>query len=253
MLATETPRNPFAHNKMAAYQPRAQMNNSNSSFGSTNTAQSNRFTSSSATSTFSYEQQPGLFPPPMPSALSPPPTNDGPAMTQSIMNKRAGADSSLYQICVNLKKRLSEVPGFHEHIMEMNEEEAEEGDFIDPVTAMWNCLRRGFPLMTIYNALRPPKPLSVDSSRFTESKIGKACTFQFLRACTNDLSFGPNEMFLITDLYGEDTTGFVKVRLLQVLVISTVLSVFNESSQFSGHKMRQQSTRLTSEAWNACP
>ena len=212
MLVTENPIT-FPQHKMATYQTRAQMNGSNSSFGSTTTnSQSNRFTSSSATSTFSYgDQQPGLFPP-LPQTFSPPPT-EGPQSTQSIMNKRAGADSSLYQICVNLKKRLADVPGFHEHILEMNEEEAEEdGDFIDPVTAMWNCLRRGFPLMTVYNALRPAKPIEVDSSRFGESKIGKACTFQFLKACVNDLKFPSNEVFLITDLYGEDTTGFVKVR-----------------------------------------
>ena len=127
------------------------------------------------------------------------------------MNRRAGADSSLYQICINLKKRLASVPGFHEHIAEMNEEEAEDGDFIDPVTAMWNCLRRGFPLMTVYNALQPTRPLGVDHSRFAESKIGKAATFQFLRACLDDLKMPSNEVFLITDLYGEDTTGFVKV------------------------------------------
>lgn len=120
-------------------------------------------------------------------------------------------ESSLYQICVNLKKRLADLPDFHEHLSEMNEEEAEDADYIDPVTAMWNCLRQGYPLMTLYNALRPAKPLVVDLKKYGESKIGKAATFQFLRACTSDLGFPSEQMFLITDLYGEDTTGFVKV------------------------------------------
>ena len=95
----------------------------------------------------------------------------------------------------------------------MDEEEAEDGDYLDPVTAMWNCLRRGFPLMTVYNALQPTRPLGVDPARFGESKIGKAATFQFLRACLDELRIPSNEVFLITDLYGEDTTGFVKVCL----------------------------------------
>ncbi|KAL9103114.1 MAG: hypothetical protein Q9163_001825, partial [Psora crenata] len=164
----------------------------------------------SATSTLSNGEQTGLFPPPLPQTFSPPP-NDTPQPTQNIMNRRAGTDSSLYQICINLKRRLADVPGFHEHIAEMDEEEALEGDFIDPVTSMWNCLRRGFPLMTVYNALRPKQPLEVDSSRYGESKIGKAATFQFLQACLGELKFPSNEVFLITDLYGEDTTGFVKV------------------------------------------
>ena len=146
----------------------------------------------------------------MPATFTPAPP-EAPQATDSIINVRAGADSSLYQICVNLKKRLADVPGFDDHIVEMNEEEAEDGDFIDPVTAMWNCLRKGFPLMTVYNALRPLHPLSVDSSRYTESKIGKACTFQYLKACVNDIKLPSTEVFLISDLYGEDTTGFVKV------------------------------------------
>ncbi|KAL9125120.1 MAG: hypothetical protein Q9217_005628 [Psora testacea] len=211
MLATESARNPLARSPIASYQPRGLMNESSSSFGSSSvTSQSNRLTSSSATSNYSSGEQQGLFPPPIPQIFSPHPM-DVPQPTQNIMNRRAGTDSSLYQICINLKKRLADVPGFHEHIAEMDEEEALEGDFIDPVTSMWNCLRRGFPLMTVYNALRPKQPLEVDPSRYGESKIGKAATFQFLQACLGELKFPSNEVFLITDLYGEDTTGFVKV------------------------------------------
>lgn len=127
------------------------------------------------------------------------------------MNRRAGADSSLYQICLNLRKRLADVPGFGEHIAEMEEEEAEAQDATDPVTSMWNCLRRGYPLMTIFNAFRPAKPLEIDLSRTSEAKIGKAATYKFLAACQTDLRNEMAEGFLITDLYGEDTTGFVKV------------------------------------------
>lgn len=129
----------------------------------------------------------------------------------NIMNRKADLNSSLYQICLGLRKRLSEVPGFEQHIVEMEDEEAEADDSTDPVTSMWNCLRRGYPLMTIYNALQPRVPLEVDPSKVAESKIGKAATFKFLQACLTDLRFPANECFLITDLYGGDTTGFVKV------------------------------------------
>lgn len=198
---------------MATYQPRGHANGSNSSFGSSSiNSQSTKFTPTSSSSTSNFSSD-GLFPTPLNHAR---PTanqasNDYPRASENIINKRAGANSSLYQICVNLKKRLADVPGFHEHISEMNEEEAEDGDFMDPVTAMWNCLRRGFPLITVYNALRQGEPLRVDSTRFAESKIGKAATFQFLHGCLSELKFPSNEAFLITDLYGEDTTGFVKV------------------------------------------
>ena len=154
--------------------------------------------------------QQGLFPP---SAPNPQPPADEPPPNDNIMNRRGDLNSSLYQICLNLRRRMAEVPGFHVHMTEMEEEEAEANELTDPVTSMWNCLRRGYPLLTIYNALKPKVPLDVDASKVGEAKIGKAATFKFLQACLTDLEFKPNEAFLITDLYGGDTTGFVKVYL----------------------------------------
>lgn len=154
------------------------------------------------------------MPPPSHAALSPPPP-DYQQINGNIMNRRAGADSSLYQICLNLRKRLAEVPNFQPHLEEMDEEEADANDATDPVTAMWNCLRRGFPLMTIYNAFNRPIPLKVDSN-ISEAKMAKHAAFKFLQACMSDLKFPPQECFLITDLYGENTTGFVKVTLLHL-------------------------------------
>ena len=163
-------------------------------------------------SDYSGDSSQGLYPP-LPQTMSSPPPPDLPKLEQSIMNVRAGEDSSLYQICMNLRLRLGSVPGFEGHIAEMEEEEADTPDAIDPVTLMWNSLRRGYPLMTIYNALRPAKMLNVDTSKVKEKDLPKAATFKFLQACMSDLKFAPSECFLITDLYGEDTTGFVKVSL----------------------------------------
>ncbi|KAI4163177.1 MAG: hypothetical protein LQ342_003305 [Letrouitia transgressa] len=151
--------------------------------------------------------------------------SDGPVRDNSIMNVRADLNSSLYQICLGLRRRLAEVPGFDQHIAELEEEEAEANDSVtDPVTSMWNCLRRGYPLMTIYNALQPEHPLEVDARRLAESNIGKAATFKFLQACLTDLMIPANECFLITDLYGGDTSGFVKVTK----VVNKVLSILDQ-------------------------
>ncbi|KAL8696575.1 MAG: hypothetical protein Q9201_007591 [Fulgogasparrea decipioides] len=139
------------------------------------------------------------------------PSSDPPRQDNNIMNIRGDLTSSLYQICLSLRKRLALVPGFYEYLAEMDEEEAEAEGATDPVTSMWNCLRRGYPLMTIYNALQPRNPLIVDANRVAERSIGKAATFKFLQACLTDLKIPANECFLITDLYGGDTTGFVKV------------------------------------------
>lgn len=140
------------------------------------------------------------------------------------MNIRGDVTSSLYQICLSLRRRLSHVPGFHQYLAEMDEEEAEAEGALDPVTNLWNCLRRGYPLMTIYNALKPLNPLQVDANRVAEKSIGKAATFKFLQACLIDLKIPANECFLITDLYGSDTTGFVKVTK----VVNRVLDQLDE-------------------------
>ena len=135
-----------------------------------------------------------------------------PPQDDNIMNRRADSNSSLYQICINLRRRLAKVPGFGPYLEEMEQDEEEGDDATDPVTLMWNMLRRGFPLMAIYNALQPRVRLEVNQSRVTEANVGKAATFKFLQACLEELSFPAPECFLITDLYGSDTTGFVKVR-----------------------------------------
>ncbi|KAL8710721.1 MAG: hypothetical protein Q9220_004739 [cf. Caloplaca sp. 1 TL-2023] len=149
---------------------------------------------------------------------------DAPKQEKNIMNIRGDMTSSLYQICLSLRRRLAHVPGFHQYLAEMEEDEAEAEGATDPVTSMWNCLRRGYPLMTIYNAFRPHNPLIVDANRVAERQIGKAATFKFLQACLTDLMIPANECFLITDLYGGDTTGFVKVTK----VVNKVLDKLDE-------------------------
>lgn len=200
----------LAANMTSSLQTRGYMNGPPTSYPSSGMPQANQYGNGAMRQNHNGGQQ-GLFSPP---ALTPqPPTSDPqpPQPNDNIMNRRGDLNSSLYQICLNLRRRMAEVPGFEVHMQEMEEEEAEANDSTDPVTSMWNCLRRGYPLMTIYNALRPRVPLEVDASRMGERNVGKAATFKFLQACLTDLKFPPNECFLITDLYGGDTTGFVKV------------------------------------------
>ena len=163
-----------------------------------------------------------LFPPPMPSnaaAVAAAQNGDLVTATDNVMNSVADASSSLFQICVSLRQRLHGVPGFSESLLE-EEEDADEDT--DPVTLLWRTFRRGYPLMLLYNALRPNQPLTIPVG-VREEKKGKAATFKFLQACSTDLGFPLEEMFIISDLYGDDTTGFVKVakvvnRVLDILV-----------------------------------
>lgn len=157
-----------------------------------------------------------LFPPPVPAMASSP---GDVVRTDNIMNSVADASSSLFQICVALRQRLLGVEGFRESL-EAEEDDAD--DDTDPVTLLWRTFRRGYPLMLLYNALHPTQPLILPQG-VKEEKKGKAATFKFIQACIVDLKMPSDDLFIITDLYGDDTTGFVKVakvvnRVLDILV-----------------------------------
>ncbi|PGH10606.1 hypothetical protein AJ80_07457 [Polytolypa hystricis UAMH7299] len=153
------------------------------------------------------------------------PVNGGPVMAEdNIINRRG--NESLYQSCLNLKRRLTEVPGFENHLAEMEEMDKAD-DAVDPVNSVWRCLRHGYPLLTIYNASNPAEPLAIDPFKVPENKRPKLSAFKFLEACLQDLGFPQQECFLITDLYGENTTGFVKV----IKMVNKVLDILETQGQ----------------------
>lgn len=181
--------------------------------------------SSRSSDTTQGTTQSTLFPPPLPSHALPNNYNGNDvAPTHNIMNSVADASSSLFQICMSLRQRLLGVPGFSEFLLE-EEEYADEDT--DPVTVLWRTFRRGVPLMLLYNALRPEKPIEIPEGT-REANKGKAATFKFIQACVQDLKFPSEDCFIITDLYGDDTTGFVKVarvvnRVLDILVAQGIV------------------------------
>ena len=65
-------------------------------------------------------------------------------------------------------------------------------------------------MMDIYNALGPKVRLSVDEST-SDKKKPRMAAYQFIKACVAELKFRSEECFIVGDLYGDDTTGFVKV------------------------------------------
>lgn len=186
------------------------------SHSSARDTQSTQATSSSTL--FGGSAPPPAFP------TSSTPVNGGPVeAANNVLNKRADIDTSLFQRCRRLQQRLRAIPGFERWMVE-EENKASSDD--DPVSLIWRTLRRGYPLMDIYNALGPKVRLSVDDSKVTESnakKFEKMATYKFLQACIGELKFPSEECFIIGDLYGDDTTGFVKVvnvvnRVLDILV-----------------------------------
>lgn len=159
------------------------------------------------------------------SATLVPGQNGGPVVaTANIINQKADASRSLYQICVSLKQRLAQVPGFDPFLDQL--------DPLDPVDPLWNLFRTGYPLLVIYNALQPANPIKVEDSNANEAKKSKIAIFKFVQACLKDLQVPPTECFVITDLMGNDTSGFVKVTQ----VVNYVLDL----AQQGGHLLQLQ-------------
>ncbi|KAI0385611.1 hypothetical protein F5Y04DRAFT_188620 [Hypomontagnella monticulosa] len=150
------------------------------------------------------------------STIVAPSSNGNVVPTTNIINQRADASRSLYQMCITLKQRLARVPGFDTYLDSMPASQGEDG----PVESLWNLLRTGLPLLAIYNCLQPDNPLEIDPSA-NENKRSKLAIFKFVEACLRRLEIPPSESFVINDLTGNDTTGFVKV----IQVVNHVLDL----------------------------
>ncbi|SNX82107.1 related to CDC24 - GTP/GDP exchange factor for Cdc42p [Melanopsichium pennsylvanicum] len=173
-----------------------------------------------------------------------------PAAANTIANKQAVAGSSLYQACLNLRDRLYCVPGFGEaYLDEMMAGSATSPSTssdplsptagsptsptgapirkpsCDPVTQLWQCFRLGSPLCALFNTMNPQVelPVNPDANR-SNANACKAQVMKFIIALKQNLGWDPDDIFTVSQLYLNDTNGFVKV----VRTINRLLDVFEE-------------------------
>ncbi|KAI9765603.1 MAG: hypothetical protein M1840_007292 [Geoglossum simile] len=187
---------------------------------------------------------------------------DPPRPSEAMASLVADPSKSLYQTCLGLQQRLSEVPGFEVHLKENSSDDGHSDGDTDPVNSMWRCLRRGYPLMTIYNALGPVQRLEIDESTVTPANRPKKASFLFINACLKELNFLPDECFVIRDLFGDDTTGFVKrslvgsellldlllIKFVQVTkVVSRVLDMLKERNLLQSNTVYDSDTETITD------
>ncbi|KAF2460404.1 hypothetical protein BDY21DRAFT_164177 [Lineolata rhizophorae] len=209
---------------------------------------SSRASDSTQATSMTMSSTASLFPPPRPPVPTATPPNGAPLeAANNVLNRRAEKETSLFQICLNLRQRLRALPEIEQSLLE-EEEDADEDT--DPVTLLWRTFRRGYPLMTVFNALNLANRLQIDESKVSEKKRAQDASFKFIRACISELKFPADECFILQDLYGDDTTGFVKVtrvvnRVLDILVVRGVLqdtlaTPVGEPGDFSNAKKTQR-------------
>ncbi|ORZ15329.1 hypothetical protein BCR42DRAFT_51753 [Absidia repens] len=100
----------------------------------------------------------------------------------------------------------------------------------DPLSKLCYLCRRGTPLFTLFNALNTNQPLKMDPNpKLNQVNNCKANVYHFLVACRKQLLFPEEELFAVSDLYVDDTNGFVKVvntvlKILQLLEDKGIIS-----------------------------
>ncbi|CAO3607560.1 unnamed protein product [Cunninghamella blakesleeana] len=106
----------------------------------------------------------------------------------------------------------------------------------DPLTKLCILCRRGIPLSILFNALNTNMPLNIDANpNLNQINSCKASVYHFLVACRKQLLFSEEEVFTISNLYVDDTNGFVKVvntvnRILNLLEDKGIISIKSSSS-----------------------
>ena len=126
---------------------------------------------------------------------------------------------SLYQQTMTTIEQLYSIPGFEHYLFPEGlgslMETTDGRPMIDPVAVLWGCFRLGAPLCFIVNMFDEYRraPLSVpDVSQLTTySNVCKKCVYHFLIACKELLGLPEDQLFTISELYRDDTSGFVKV------------------------------------------
>ncbi|KAG5461166.1 MAG: Dbl homology domain-containing protein, partial [Olpidium bornovanus] len=150
-------------------------------------------------------------------------------------NKPAAPPTSLYQQCLHLAGRLLCVPGFEIYLdPDVNPDivtfpDGSLSPASDPVKALWTAFRTGAALCALYNGGRPKEPLEVkDLDGLTSLNDCKKSVYRFLLACKTELQFRDNQLFSISELYKDDTNGFVKARIRLTPVKPQVVQVVSE-------------------------
>ncbi|KAJ1567169.1 hypothetical protein HK405_006915, partial [Cladochytrium tenue] len=133
---------------------------------------------------------------------------------------------SLFATCMTLIEKLYSFPLFEFYFFPEGTAMYTDPAYpvmIEPISMLWGAFRLGAPLCMIYNQLAVTQPLNVaDVSEVVPGQYTKVCKenlYHFVVACRNELQIGEALDFTPSELYKEDTHGFVKVlRMVQVVV-----------------------------------
>ena len=126
---------------------------------------------------------------------------------------------SLYQQTMTTIEQLYSIPQFEFYLfpegLESLMETTDGNPMIDPVAVLWGCFRLGAPLCHLANLLPSMRtkllPIPDVSGITTYNNTCKKCVYHFLIVCKDELKIPDDQLFNISELYKDDTNGFIKV------------------------------------------
>lgn len=143
---------------------------------------------------------------------------ESPVANDSITNKQATGKSSIYHTCRSVLNALTCVEGF-EVYFNTQDNSSTVPHATDPLTKLWQICLQGSSLCYLYNALKPEQPIMTVNKNNSAANKPKACVYHFIIACRDQLHFAEDTLFTVTELFQNDTNGFVKVIKKKILNI----------------------------------
>ncbi|OAC98733.1 hypothetical protein MUCCIDRAFT_149671 [Mucor lusitanicus CBS 277.49] len=152
---------------------------------------------------------------------------ESPIANDSITNKQASKKESIYHTCRSVLNALEYVDGFDKFMVDINNQDIAA---TDPLTKLWHICKDGSSLCYLYNTLKPDTPIAVSKNNSSAANKSKACVYHFIIACRDQLHFPEDTLFTVTELFQNDTNGFVKVvntvkRILDLLEEQGIIHV----------------------------
>ncbi|KAI9023830.1 hypothetical protein CLU79DRAFT_718594 [Phycomyces nitens] len=161
-------------------------------------------------------------------------TIDSPVANDSITNKPASQKASLYYTCRSVLQGLAAVPGFESYLNQQQDSITN----VDPLSKLWSICKQGDSLCLLYNTLMPDSPINIARPDPKTVIKPKAYIYHFIVACRDQLHFPEESLFTLTDLWQNDTNGFVKVvdtlkRILDLLEDQGIISIHTATNRNS--------------------
>lgn len=130
--------------------------------------------------------------------------------TEDAFGETKAQGTSLFQVCVNLRKQLRRIRPWCQQYMPWPIPDPYDDERLLVIPKLWAVFRLGFPLIALYNLLSPTVP-PIDSEKVQEGEKCRNATHLFLQTYMTQFRLPVSECFTLTHMYNANIFGFVKV------------------------------------------